>query len=93
MVLAGEFRRACAIGLFGAAIASIGVFAASRAPAHSGYGAQAILNEMSDSLSGQKEMAATLNTVKRRQVHYALKWSAGTELKGDFRNFVRNAIE
>ena len=78
MVLAGQFRRACAIGLFGAAIASIGVFAASRAPVHSGDGAHAILNEMSNSLSGQKEMAAALNTVKRRRVHYAPKWSAGT---------------
>ena len=48
MVLAGQFRRACAIGLFGAAIAGIGVFAASRAPVHSGDGAHAILNEMSD---------------------------------------------
>ena len=41
MVLAGQFRRACAVGLLSAAMASAGMLAVSRARADNGDDARA----------------------------------------------------
>ena len=62
MVLSVQFRRARAVGLLGATIASVGIFAASHARADSGDDARAILKAMSDYVSSQKSIAATFNT-------------------------------
>lgn len=48
MLLAGEFKRACAVGLVSAAIASAGIFAASRARADKSDDARAIHKTMSN---------------------------------------------
>jgi hypothetical protein len=48
MVLTGQFKRACAVGLLGALIASVGVFSISRARADNGDDARASLKAMSD---------------------------------------------
>jgi hypothetical protein len=62
MVLAGQFTRACAVGLVSAALASAGIFAVSCARADNGDDARAILKAMSDYVSGQKSIAVTFNT-------------------------------
>jgi len=48
MVLAGQLKRACSVGLVSAAMASAGIFAVSRARADNGDDARAILKAMSD---------------------------------------------
>jgi hypothetical protein len=62
LVLAGQFRRACAVGFFSAAISSVGVFGSSPGWAQNGDDARAILKAMSDYVSGRKSIAATFNT-------------------------------
>jgi hypothetical protein len=62
MVLTGQFRRAFAVGLLGAAALSLAIFGASRARSENGDDARAILKAMSDYISAQKSIAATFNS-------------------------------
>ena len=55
-------KRACAVGMLGAIMASVALFSTSRARAENGGDARAILKAMSDYVSGQKSIAATFNT-------------------------------
>jgi hypothetical protein len=62
VIFAAPIRRAFAIGLLGATMAILAIFAASRARADNGDDARKILKAMSDYVSGQKSIAATFNT-------------------------------
>lgn len=64
MVRAGQFRRACATSLLGAAIASVGLHFIAGVDAN-GDDARATLKAMSDCVSDQKSIAATTKIARR----------------------------
>jgi hypothetical protein len=62
MVVLGQLNRAFVVGLAGATIASLGLFALSRAGGEIRDEGRAKLNATSDCVSGRQQIAATFHS-------------------------------